>query len=59
MNYILTPLSEDSTEFSYSQTMNNEKMNFIQKMMFENKMKRWMKALEKVILNKRRTGNVG
>jgi hypothetical protein len=59
MNYILTPLSENTVEFSYSQTMNNEKMNFIQKMMFENKMKRWMKALETVILNKRRTGNVG
>lgn len=59
MNYVLTPLSDSSVEFSYEQTMNNEKMNFIQKFLFENKMKRWMKALERVILDKRRAGNVG
>lgn len=59
MNYVLTPLSDSSVEFSYEQTMNNEKMNFIQKFLFVNKMKRWMKALERVILDKRRAANVG
>ena len=59
MNYVFTPLSESRVEFSYNQTMKNEKMNFIERFSFESKMKRWMKALEKSILSKRQTGSEG
>lgn len=57
MNYDIKKLADDRVELTYSQIMKNEKpLNFIEKFIFERRLKKWLKLIEKDRI-KRRTSS--
>ena len=54
MNYDIKKLSDNKVELTYSQLKKDEKeLSFIDKFIFERRIKKWMKLIEKEMIKRR------